>query len=227
VAAAAGSGLPREALGDDLVHGAVHPGIGLLPEPLLGELIEVGPALEGAVADEEMVLDVADVALVLALGLGPRRATGPRAEAVVAGQIEEPGMELDGAPAPMGDDGGLLIVHPDLAGHAAEPLEGPDQRLVGMLGVLGIGAPEMEAARVTERADGEMHRDGLPGQHGGLHAPVRLHLSTGLGLKPHRRPARPQRAFGMEIVAQDGDAAGIAARLQFPPDHHRVPYPLG
>ena len=55
----------------------------------------MGPALEGAIADEEVVLHVADVALVLALGLGAGRATGARAEAVVASQVHEPRVELD------------------------------------------------------------------------------------------------------------------------------------
>src|SRR6185295_12520800 len=119
-----GRGLPCKALGHDFVDGAVHPRVGLLAEPLLGELVEVGPALEGAVADEEVVLDVADVALVLALGLGPGWATGPGAEAVVAGQIEEPGMELDLAATPMREDGGLLIVDQNLGRPAAKPLEG-------------------------------------------------------------------------------------------------------
>ena len=85
--------LPGEPLGHDLVHGAVHPRVGLLAQPLLGELIEMGPAVEGPVADEEVVLDVADLALVLALGPGPRRPTGARPEAVVAGEIEKPGIE--------------------------------------------------------------------------------------------------------------------------------------
>ena len=68
-----GRGLPGEARGHDLVDGAVDPGVGFLPQPLLGELVGVGPALEGPVADEEVVLDVADVALVLALGLSAGR----------------------------------------------------------------------------------------------------------------------------------------------------------
>jgi hypothetical protein len=59
----------------------VHAAVGFLAEPLLGELVEMGPALEGPVADEEVLLDVPDVALALALGLGARPATGPRAEA--------------------------------------------------------------------------------------------------------------------------------------------------
>src|SRR5206468_1168309 len=118
-------GLPGEALGDDLVHGAVHARVGFLPEPPLGELVEVGPALEGAIADEEVVLDVPDVALVLALGLRAGRATGPGTEAVVAGQIDEARVELDVAATRVRDDGGLLIVDQDLGGAAAEPLEGP------------------------------------------------------------------------------------------------------
>lgn len=208
------------------MHGAVHPGVGFLPEPLLGQLVEVGPALEGAVADEEVMLDVADVALVLALGLGSGRATGPRAEAIVPGQIEEPGMELDGAAAPMRDDGGLLIVDQDLGRDAPEPLEGPHQRLVGMLGVLAVRPPEVEAARVTEGVHREVHRDGLARDHRRLHGPVGLHLPAGLSLEAHRRPPGPQRPLGLQIVADDRDAAAIAARLHLPPDHDCVPHSL-
>jgi hypothetical protein len=105
---------------------------------VLGQLIEMGPAVEGAVADEEVVLDVADVALVLALRLGSGRATGARPEAVMPGQIQEPRMEHDLAAAPMGEHRALLVIDQDFARHAAAPLEGPHQRLVGMLGVLGI-----------------------------------------------------------------------------------------
>src|SRR4029450_954936 len=45
------------------------------------------------------------------------------------------------------------------------PLEGPDQRVVGVLGVLGVGAPEVEAAGVAERAHGKMHLGWLPREH--------------------------------------------------------------
>ena len=93
-----GRRLPGEALGHDLVEGAVHAGVGFLAEPLLGELVEMRPALEGPVADEEVMLDVADVAFVLPFGLGARRPTGPGAEAVVPRQVEEPGMELTSPP---------------------------------------------------------------------------------------------------------------------------------
>src|SRR4029453_11868505 len=116
---------------------------------LLGELIELGPALERPIADEEVMLDVADVAFVLALGLGASRTTGARAEAVVAGQIDEARGELDLAPPPVRDDGGFLIVDQDLGRAATEPLEGPHERLVGVLGILGVRPPEMAAPGVA------------------------------------------------------------------------------
>jgi hypothetical protein len=73
---------------------------------------------------------------VLALGLGAGRATSARAEAVVAGQVHEPRVELDVAPAAMGDHGRFLIVDQDLGGCAPEPLEGAHDGLVGVLGIL-------------------------------------------------------------------------------------------
>ena len=76
----------------------------------------MSPALEGAVADEEVVLHVPDVPLVLALGLRPGRPTGPGDEAVVAGQIHEARMEVDRAAPRMGEHGTLLVVDQDLAG---------------------------------------------------------------------------------------------------------------
>jgi hypothetical protein len=119
--------------------------IGFLPQPLLGELIQMGPAVEGAIADEEVVLDVADVALVFALGLGSCRPTRPRPEAIVSGQIEKPRMEDVAAAARMGDDRALLVIDEDLPRDAAEPLEGADERLVGVLGIFGVRRPEMNS----------------------------------------------------------------------------------
>jgi hypothetical protein len=50
------------------VHSAVDTLVGFRAEPLLGELIQVHSAVVGGVADEEVVLDVGDHPLVLALG---------------------------------------------------------------------------------------------------------------------------------------------------------------
>jgi hypothetical protein len=134
----------------------------------------MSPALEGTVADEEVVLDVADVAFVLALGLGAGGPTGARAESVVAGQVDEARVKLDVAATAVRDDRGLLIVDQDLGRHAAEPLEGARQSFVGVLGILTFRAPEVEATRVAQRAHREVHADGLAGDDRGLHGPVRL-----------------------------------------------------
>jgi len=103
-------GFPGEAVAHDFVDRAVDALIGFLPEPLLRELVEMGPALEGAVADEEVVLHVPDVPLVLALGLGSGRPAGPRDEAVMPRQIHEARMETDHAPAGMREHGALLVI---------------------------------------------------------------------------------------------------------------------
>src|SRR5262249_28262914 len=131
-------GLAGESVGHDLVDGAVDALVRLLPQPPLGHLVQMRPALEGAVADEEVVFDIADIPLVLPLGLGPGGAAGPGHKSIVAGQIHEARMEANRASARMCEDGALLIVDQDLAGAAAEPLEGADhlageQRPVGRL----------------------------------------------------------------------------------------------
>jgi hypothetical protein len=68
------------------------------------------PAVELPVPDEEVVFDVADVTLVLALRLRPRRPAGPRPEAVVPGQIQKPRMEDDLTAAAVGDHRALLVI---------------------------------------------------------------------------------------------------------------------
>src|SRR5438034_11641092 len=103
--------LPREALGHDFPHGAVDPRIGFFPEPPLEQLVQMGPTLEVAVADEEVAFHIAHHALVLALGLrsgGPAR---PWPEPVLAGEIKKARMEPRGLADPMLQHRALLIVH--------------------------------------------------------------------------------------------------------------------
>jgi hypothetical protein len=69
-------------------------------------------------------------------------------------------LDLDVATTPVRDDGRLLIVHEDLRRDAAEPLEGAHERLAGV----AVRCPDVEAAGVTESADGEMHLDALPSE---------------------------------------------------------------
>src|SRR5690242_21565176 len=112
----------------------------------------MSPAVEVAIANKEVVLDVTDIALVLALRLGAGGATRARPETIVPGEIDEARKEHDVAAATMGDHRALLIIYEHLARHAAEPFEGAHQRLIGMLAVLRVRAPEMKAARVAQRA---------------------------------------------------------------------------
>jgi hypothetical protein len=194
---------------------------------LFGELVEMGPALEGPVAHEEVMLHVPDVPLILALGLRPGRSTGPRDEPIVAGQVDKAGMEADVPTAGMRQHRALLVIDQDLLGSAAEPLEGSDQPFIGVLGVLGVGAPEMEAARVAQGIHDDVDRRGLAGNHGALRRPIALKLPPGVCLKADRRPAGPQPALGVEIVTEDGDSPGVALRLELSPDHHGIPDALG
>lgn len=123
------------------------PLIRLCSQPVLDELIEMSPALEGAIAHEDVVLDVAHHPLIFALGLRPGGSAGPRHKAVVARQIHKPRMEPDGPLYGMLQDRRLLIVHEDLARHTAEPVEAPDQPVIGMLRIRAGRTPEMEPPR--------------------------------------------------------------------------------
>ena len=85
----------------------------------------------------------------------------------------------------------------------------------------------MEAAREAQGVDDEVDRRRLAGDHRALGGPIALELPSGLRLEADRRPPRPQRALGVEVIAQNGDPSGVPLRLEFPPDHHGVPGALG
>jgi hypothetical protein len=121
----------------------------------------------------------------------------------------------------------LLIVHQDLGRPPAEPLEAADQALVGMLGILTVGAPEVEPPREAQRVHDDVHRGVGAGDPGALLGPITRQLSAGGGLESHGRPPHPQGPLRADIVPQDRELAGIALRLQLPEDHHRVPDVLG
>lgn len=65
-------------------------------QPLLGQLIEMRQALEGTVADKEMMLHIPDHALVFALGACPIGTAGPRLKPVMPGQVQKPGIKPHG-----------------------------------------------------------------------------------------------------------------------------------
>ncbi len=138
--------LAGKPLGHDLLHRPVAATIRLVPQPVLGELIEMHPTIDGAVADEEVVLDVADHAFVLALRLRPGRSARARYKPIVSRQIHKSWMEPGGATLRMRKGRRRLIVHQHLGQHAAKPLEAPDQPVIGVCGVLAVRAPEVESS---------------------------------------------------------------------------------
>ena len=123
--------------------------------------------------------------------------------------------------------GALLVVDQDFPGHPAEVLQAADQALIGVLGVLSVGAPEVKAPGVTELVDQEVHLGASPGDLGDRLAPVALQLPGGTGLEAHRGSPRPQRSLGGEVLPQHGDTALIAFALELAQDDHRVPHLFG
>ena len=214
--------LSGKSFGDDLAHGAVHPGVGLLAQPLFRDLIQMTPAVERPVAHEEMMFDVADHPFVFALCPRPRRLTRARREAVLTGQIEE--ARVEARPIhPVLEHGALLVVDEHFGRAAAEPLEAADQPFVGMFGILAVRAPEMEPPGVPERVHAEVHRRLDPADHRPQVAPIALQLPPWLRFEPHRRAAGPQRPLRTDVIPQNRQLAGVAFGLQLAINHLRIP----
>src|SRR5215210_9054093 len=116
------------------MDGAMHALVSFLAQPLFSQLVEVCPTIEGPIADKEMVLDVADHALVFAFGASAVGAAGARCKAVVRGEVKKALIELETVTM-VEQHSDFLIVHQHLFGKAAEVLEAADETLVGMFGV--------------------------------------------------------------------------------------------
>ena len=82
-----GRSLALETLRDHLFDGTVQALVGLFKQPRLQELAQMRPALEGPVALEEVLLDVAYRPFHLALGAWTVGPAGLRHEAVMAGPV--------------------------------------------------------------------------------------------------------------------------------------------
>src|SRR5918994_3680026 len=77
-----------ECLGDDALGRAVDPDVGDGVEPVDQLAIQIVEIAKAA-AEEEVLPDIAEGSLDLALGFGPIRTTGPRLEAIMRGQRQE------------------------------------------------------------------------------------------------------------------------------------------
>ncbi|OQB72156.1 MAG: hypothetical protein BWX92_03682 [Deltaproteobacteria bacterium ADurb.Bin135] len=180
-------------------------------------------AVEAPVPDEEVPLDVPHHPLVLALGPGPVRAAGPGREPVVTGKVEEPLVEVHGITDMVVDHEALLVVHQDLPGDTAEVLEGPDDPLIGVLGILLLCAPEMKPPRISKGVHREVNLPGAAAHLDRHRTPVVLHLMAWLGLVTHRCLALPHGPLGMDIIPHHGIASRVSPLPAFHQDHLGIP----
>ena len=197
--------------------------VSLTHKPILELLVEMGPVFKGAIAHEEVLLEGADHALVLALGARTVRLAGPWGEAVVAGEVEKALVELHRTVRRVAEHRSLLIVAEHLLGDAAEAGAAANPPLVGVLGVLAVGGPGVKAAGESELVDDEVDGGGLAGDGGLDLAPVTLELLAGVGFEADGGTAGAQGTLGGNVVAQDGDAAVVALAFALAEDDNGIP----
>lgn len=103
--------------------------------------------MHAVLAGIHVVLDVAHHALISAFGAGAVRATGTRRETIMPGQVQKALVEAGFARGGVQQHRGLLVVDQHLIGRTAEVLEAAHQSFIGMLGIIGVGAPACPARR--------------------------------------------------------------------------------
>ena len=205
-----GRPLLGEVLDDDAPRGAVQATVSDLVEPL-GELsIQVVEVAEGP-GQEEVLADVTERPLDLALGFGPVGAAGLGQVAVMARQGEELVVVDDAALVDLAEHGGAHAVVEDLLGHAAEGLEGGDVAAQhGGEVLLGDEAGPHHAAMAEH--EGEQPDDAL-GTRLILEADpeegeVDLCLAPRRGLKAALEGGSGRRSNNAQEVSHGGVAAG-------------------
>ena len=180
---------------DDAPRGGVHARVGHRGQPVLQLPVQVLEIAEGA-GQEEVLADVAERPLDLALGLGPVRPAGFGMEAVVAGQIDQGAVVDDAASVGLAGDRRLHAVIEHLVRHAAQRLEGGHmaaqhgrqvlmQRRTGPRSGGCSPAPWRTATRSAAL--------GLVGEDHLELGEVDLALLAGRGLEAHLEGGRPLR----------------------------------
>src|SRR3954465_11526859 len=72
-----------------LLNRSLHTLVCLLSKPHFGQLVEVAHTLKRAIADEEVLFDIPNHALIFALGAGTIGPAGSRHKIVVARQVHK------------------------------------------------------------------------------------------------------------------------------------------
>ncbi len=153
--------------------------------------------LRNDAAEEEVLADVAERPLDLALGLGPIGPTGARLEAVVPREVEKGAVVDDEAVGILADHRGLHAVVEDLARRAADRFERGDVAAQDGLQVLVHDEARPDQARVAEhhREQPDDARDaGLVGELDLEAGEIDLRLLAGRRLEADLERRRPARA---------------------------------
>ena len=101
-------------------------------------------------AEEEVLADVAERPLDLALRFGPIGPAGARLKAVMAGEVDEGAVVDDEPVGVLADDRGLHAIVEDRARRAADRLEGGDVAAQDALQILVEDEPRPDQAGVAE-----------------------------------------------------------------------------
>src|SRR6516225_131430 len=168
--------------------GAMDAGVGDLAHPPGKMRLQFRPAGE-LMAGNRIVLDVADAALVLALGACPVRCASPRREAPITGKGAEPWVEGDLAGnRVVAVDQGPGIVEEHFLRHAAEVAKRRlDAVKPNRLPLMPEGAHE-EASRIAKRGDEQVEPQPLAADRRPCLTKVDLQLMPRRRLETQRRP---------------------------------------
>ena len=187
-----------------------HVGHRVQPVGELGvQVVEVAEAP----AEVEVLADVAERPLDLALGLRAARPAGARHRAVVARQVDKRRVEHRPAVGAGAGHGGLHAVVEHLVRGPAEGLEGAEVAAQHRAQVLAPAEPAPEPAAVAEHHREQPHRPRLPGIVGELRPEVRevrLRLAPRRRLEAQLEPPLPPRPDGAQVVGHRRVASGVA-----------------
>ena len=205
-----------EGLVDDPLRGRVHTRIGDRVEPVTELDIEVVEIAERG-AEEEVLTNVAERTLNLALGLRTIRPAGTRLEAIMPRKVEKGAVVDDKTIRVFPDHRRLHAVVENLARHTADRLERGDVAAQNRLQILVDDEPRPDQARIAEhhreQPDDARH-PGLVGELNFEPGEIDLGLLAGRGLEPHlERGDRigPDVAHG---ALHRGVAAGVTPLSQ-------------
>ena len=200
-------------LGKGLVHhtpaGGVNPRVGDLGPPGVKLGIEIIHVPERA-GQEEVLPDIAERALDLALGLGPIRLTGAWHRAIMSQKRHQGGVIGHHPGFVLANHRGLHPVIEDFLGHAAHIREGRDVTAQDRLQVLAGNEPAPEPEAMTKRHREEPDLADNTGLVGELHSElgeIDLGLLARRGFEPTLKLRLPERAHLPQEVRHCGVAA--------------------